>query len=92
MTMKATPFFEQGLKQSRQGDYWGAITSFDQALQSNLENADLYGHRCVARHRVGDVAGAIADCQQAAALYLEQGNNEKYNYALNMLDQLGGIT
>jgi hypothetical protein len=68
-----------------------AITSFDQALQSNLENADFYGHRCVARHRVGDVAGAISDCQQAAALYLEQGNNEKYSYALNMLDRLGGI-
>jgi Flp pilus assembly protein TadD len=92
MTTIANPFFEQGLKQSRQGDYWGAITSFDQALQSNLENADFYGHRCVARHRVGDVAGAIADCQQAAALYLEQGNSKKYNYALNMLDRLGGIT
>jgi Flp pilus assembly protein TadD len=91
MTTKANPCFEQGLQQSRQGDYWGAITSFDRALQSNLKNADLYGHRCVARHRVGDVAGAIADCQQAAALYLEQGNNEKYNYALNKLDQLGGI-
>ncbi|MBW4661549.1 MAG: tetratricopeptide repeat protein [Drouetiella hepatica Uher 2000/2452] len=86
--VKAKALFTEGVDQSRQGDYAGAIESFDQALQLNSENADAYGHRCVARHRLGNCQGAIADCQQAAMLYLKQGKPEKHQYALKMLQKL----
>jgi Flp pilus assembly protein TadD len=80
--------FTKGLDQLRQGDYRGAIESFDLAVQLNSEDAGFYGNRCVARHRLGDLQGAIADCKQAAALYLEQDNRKDYQYALKMLEKL----
>lgn len=80
--------FTKGLEQLRQGDYKGAIENFDLAVQLNPEDAGFYGNRCVARHRLGDAQGAIADCKQAAALYLEQGNSKDYQYALKMLEKL----
>lgn len=80
--------FTKGLEQLRQGDYKGAIENFDLAVQLNPEDAGIYGNRCVARHRLGDAQGAIADCKQAAALYLEQDNSKDYQYALKMLEKL----
>lgn len=80
--------FLQGVEKSRYGDYAGAIQLFDQVLRLNLDDANAYGHRCVARHRVGDTQGAIADCQKAAALYLAQEKTKEYRYALKMLQKL----
>lgn len=80
--------FAQGIEKSRQGDHVGAMQVFDQVLQHHPNDANAYGHRCVARHRVGNQLGAIADCQQAAALYLEQGKIKEHQYALKMLQQL----
>jgi Flp pilus assembly protein TadD len=77
-----------GVDQSRLGDHRRAIESFSQVLRFDPEDADAYGHRCVARHRMGDRLGAIADCESAAALYLEQGNIKNYHYALKMLEKL----
>lgn len=73
---------------SRKGDYEGAIKDLDRALQINPNDANVYGHRCVALYRLGDKQGAIVDCQQAATLYLKQGNTEDYQYALKMLGKL----
>lgn len=84
----AKAFFTRGVEQSCQGDYAGAVASFDRALQFNPDDAATYGHRCVARYQVGDWQGAIADCQSAAQLYLEQGNVKDYQYALKMLGKL----
>lgn len=84
----AVAFFDKGVKQFRTGDPAGAISSFDRALQFDPDNADTYGYRCVARHRVGDLAGAITDCRHAANLYLRQGNDREYQYALEILDKL----
>lgn len=53
-------FFANGVVYSRQGDHKRAIESFDQALHLNSTDANIYGHRCVARHRLGDMEGAIA--------------------------------
>ena len=84
----AVAFFDKGVEQFRTGDLAGAISSFDRALQFDPDNADTYGYRCVARHRVGDLAGAIADCQHAANLYLKQGDDREYQYAIGILDKL----
>jgi Flp pilus assembly protein TadD len=84
----AVAFFDKGVAQFRTGDLTGAISSFDRALQCDPDNADTYGYRCVARHRVGDLAGAIADCQHASNLYLKEGNDREYQYAIEILDKL----
>ncbi len=80
--------FTKGIEQSCQGDHAAAVASFDQALQLNPNDADAYGYRCVARYRIGDRQGAIADCQQAAILYLEQERTKEHQYALKMLRKL----
>jgi tetratricopeptide (TPR) repeat protein len=81
-------FFTQGIDKSRAGDYEAAIRDFDQALQRDPNHADIYGHRCVARYKLGDQQGAIADCQQAALLYLSQGKAKEHQYSLRMLKKL----
>ena len=80
--------FLQGVEKTRQGEQAGAIRVFVQVLQLNPEDANAYGHRCVARYRLGDDQGAIADCQQAAVLYLAQGKTKEHHYALKMLQKL----
>lgn len=85
---EAKGLFRQGVDKSRQGEHAEAIQAFDQVLQLHSADADAYGHRCVARHGVGDKQGAIADCQQAATLYLAQGKAKEHQYALKMLQKL----
>ncbi len=81
-------FFRQSVDKSRQGDYGEVIQALDRALQLHPTDADAYGYRCVARQRVGDKQSAIADCQQVATLYLEQGKLKNYQYAVKMLKKL----
>ncbi|WP_310418861.1 tetratricopeptide repeat protein [Chamaesiphon sp. OTE_8_metabat_110] len=88
----AVAFFDKGVEQFRAGDLAGAISSFNRALQFDPDNADTYGYRCVARHRMGDLAGAIADCQHAANLYLEQGDDREYQYAIEIFNKLQDLT
>lgn len=88
----AVAFFDKGVEQFRTGELAGAISSFDRALQFDPDNADTYGYRCVARHRMGNLTGAIADCQHAANLYLEQGDDREYQYAIEILDKLQDLT
>lgn len=81
-------WFVQGVNQSREGNHAGAIQAFDQAVQHDSDDAAAWGHRCVARYRMGDKQGAIADCQQAAILYLKQGKAREHHHALKMLSKL----
>jgi Flp pilus assembly protein TadD len=88
----AVAFFDKGVAEFRTGDLTGAIASFDRALQLDPNHADTYGYRCVARHRLGDLTGAIADCQHASNLYLQQGNDREYQYAIEILDKLEDLS
>ena len=88
----AETFFTKGVAQLRDGNRLEAIANFDRVLQFAPNNADAYGHRCVARHRAGDLQGAISDCQRAATLYQEQRNIKSYQYALKMLDKLEAMS
>ena len=80
--------FRRGIQYALAEDYPNAIELFSQALLIAPDNADIYGNRCVVRHRSGDRAGAIADCHKAAELYKRQGNMTRYQYALRSLDSL----
>jgi tetratricopeptide (TPR) repeat protein len=88
----AVAFFDKGVAQYHRGDLSEAIASFTRSLQFDPDNADTYGYRCVARHRVGNLSGAISDCQLAATLALEQGNDREYEYAIEILAKLEDLT
>ncbi|MDM9581274.1 tetratricopeptide repeat protein [Nostoc sp. GT001] len=50
----------------------------DKAIQLNAKNATTYNNRAFLRYDLGDKQGAIKDWQQAANLYLQQGDTKKY--------------
>ncbi|WP_235678421.1 trypsin-like peptidase domain-containing protein [Cylindrospermopsis curvispora] len=54
----------------------------------NINDAQAYYNRGVARSNLGDKQGAISDFQTAARLYQQQGNQELYRRALNRISQL----
>lgn len=87
-TEQATQQARFGIQCTLAGDYPKAIELFTQALLIAPENSDIYGNRCVARHRAGDRSGAIADCRKAAELYKRQGNSARHQYALRALARL----
>ena len=84
----AKELFKAGVDKSRKGDFKEALEDFNQALQIDPNNADAYGNRCVARHKLGDKQGAIEDCQKASALYQLQENTKYHQYALKMFEKL----
>ena len=84
----AKELFKAGVDKSRKGDFKEALKDFDRALQIDPNNADAYGNRCVARHKLGDKQGAIEDCQKASALYQLQENTKYHQYALKVLEKL----
>jgi len=78
----------QGIEKFQKQDYQRVLQDLDRALEINPKNADIHGHRCVFRYKLGDREGAIADCQRAATLYLAQGDTKKHRYSLKMLEKL----
>ncbi|GBF79916.1 tetratricopeptide repeat protein [Aphanothece sacrum] len=50
--------------------------------------ADAYNNRGIAKKTLGDKQGAIADYNQAAQLYSQQGNMEWYIKALDNIKNL----
>ncbi|HEY9600800.1 MAG TPA: tetratricopeptide repeat protein, partial [Allocoleopsis sp.] len=47
--------------------------------------AEAYNNRGVMRYRLGDSKDAIADLQQAAHLFRDQGNIASYQQTLNFI-------
>lgn len=86
-TLAAT-LFEQGQTQAQAGNFQTALDTFNQLIDRGTDDAEAYGHRCVVRHKLGDLAGAIADCQQAIRLYAEHEQLQRHQYALMMLGRL----
>ncbi|HLO48553.1 MAG TPA: tetratricopeptide repeat protein [Kamptonema sp.] len=65
-----------------------ALEDCDRALEIAPEYAWGYEDRALARSILGDKPGAIADVQQAAKLYKEQGNMVDYQRVQEILKQL----
>ncbi|MHC5724876.1 MAG: tetratricopeptide repeat protein, partial [Nostoc sp.] len=64
---------KRGLARCELGDYEGAITDFDQALQISPRDAEIYNNRGNAHSHLGDRQGAMEDYQKATELLAEEG-------------------
>ncbi|NDJ22485.1 tetratricopeptide repeat protein [Nostoc sp. B(2019)] len=71
------------------GEYVNAITNYNQALQLNPNNTDLYYRRGLAHYQLGDYEGAIADYSQAIQINLHDAKS--YNKRGLALYQLGRL-
>jgi tetratricopeptide (TPR) repeat protein len=62
----------------KQGDFPGAIASYDQAAKINPDNADAFQYRGFARYQMKDYQNAIADLTKAAELDPDNSNAHTY--------------
>ncbi|QLE59374.1 tetratricopeptide repeat protein [Nostoc sp. TCL26-01] len=81
-------YFYRGYVRYGLGDEQGAIEDYSQAIKINPNYALAYGIRAVVRRDLGDKQGAIADLQKAASLFLEQGDTNAYQKALEAIRKL----
>ena len=72
--------FSQGLEKYEAGNYQGAITDYDKAIEINPQDAGAYSNRGSAKDDLGDYQGAIVDYDKAieinpqyASAYLNRG-------------------
>jgi len=74
----ATAYYSRGRARASQNDKLGAIADFTKSLEINPRSPDTYFNLGQARFFSGDKQKGIADLEQAAKLYLEQGNKTEY--------------
>lgn len=78
-------YHQRGMNKLQEGDFPGAIASFNQVLQLNIKDAVALACRGFAYRRLGDNQKAIEDLQQAAQLFSEQGNLKSAQHILDTL-------
>lgn len=66
-------FYRWAMEGMKQRNYEKAIENFNQVLVRQPDHASAYFGRGMARLELGDKAGAIADSEQAAVLFAQQG-------------------
>jgi hypothetical protein len=71
-----------------QRDYKSAIKSYNQAILQNPKVADTYNKRALARFILGDKKGTMEDLKKAASLYLNQGDQNKYQETLETIREV----
>lgn len=83
----ADPMYQEGNALMEQGDFEGAILQYNLALTFYSQYAEAYTNRAIAKAQLGDESGAIADLEQAATLFQEQGNTQAYQQIQQVLQQ-----
>lgn len=79
--------FSMGNSLMEEKDFQGAIEQYNQALEAYPDYAEAYTTRAIAKAQLGDKSGAIADLEQAATLFRQQGNTEAYQQIQQVLQQ-----
>ena len=64
-TLKFMWNFNQALEKYEAGNYPGAITDYDKAIEIDSQSAFAYYSRGIAKSKLGDYQGAIADYTKA---------------------------
>jgi tetratricopeptide (TPR) repeat protein len=67
------------------GDQQGAMADYTQAIQLNARDAQAYVNRGKLYASQGNIEAAKADFQQAATLFLQQGQAEGYRQVLQQM-------
>jgi serine/threonine protein kinase len=70
------------------GDQQGSIADYDQAIKLKPDNPQAYVNRAIAKSRFGNTQGFISDFRKAAEIYKQQGDIEKYNSTIKLIEQL----
>ncbi|EKD10178.1 MAG: tetratricopeptide repeat protein [Limnospira sp. PMC 1291.21] len=81
------PYFKRGNARYRIGDRERAIDDYNKAIDINPSDPEPYYNRAISRYQIGDRQGAIFDLQKSADLYLDLGNFEKYQKAIDTLEK-----
>jgi Flp pilus assembly protein TadD len=84
-TMTAEDFMKRATAKAEEGDYVGAVQSYDRVIELNPDYARAYGNRGFVKKNLGDRLGALADFQMAAKLFLAQGKTANYEQVLDYL-------
>ncbi len=84
----ALAYTNRGNRYAEQEEWEAAIAHYSQALALEPRNPVTYGNRGLARARLGDQQGAIADLQQAAQLFDSQADVTNFQRALEVLKQM----
>jgi tetratricopeptide (TPR) repeat protein len=91
--LTATAFYNSGVDKYKAGDYQGAISDYDQAIQLNPDYAEAYRYRGNSKDNLKDNQGAISDYDQViklnpddAVAYYNRGN-----FKNNLGDNQGAI-
>lgn len=85
----ATAYYSRGIARASQNDKLGAIADFTKSLEINPHSPDTYFNLGQARFLSGDKQKGIADLEQAAKLYLEQGNKTEYEKVKDQIKLFG---
>lgn len=81
-------YLYRGNAYRRLEDYRQAIEDYSRAIYFAPKDADLYEHRAEARRAFEDFSGAIEDYHQASSLWLDQGQGQRYQAAINQIPAL----
>ena len=68
-SIRAAVYASQGISKIRTNRYEEAITNFDKAIELNLEKADAYYNRGLAKFRLGDLESTQGNTEEARRLY-----------------------
>lgn len=77
-------YYNRGIVRDSLGDERGAIGDFSQAIRINPSFAEAYANRGIVRYRIGQQTG-LRDLQQAANLFLSQGDRTSYQKTLDLI-------
>jgi tetratricopeptide (TPR) repeat protein/tRNA A-37 threonylcarbamoyl transferase component Bud32 len=84
----ASAYNRRGLMKLRLKDYQGGITDLNESIRLDPNEARAYASRGIIKRESGDNEGARVDLQKAAELFKKQGDTEKYNIAIKLIDEL----
>lgn len=76
-SISAETYYVWGNVKFKQGDYVGAISDFDNAIQLKPDYAEAYNNRGLAKHKMGEYTAALADYE--IAIQLKPGLSVTYN-------------
>ncbi len=82
----ATAYNNRAVLKNKLNDTRGELADYDRAIQLNPNYARAYKNRAILKqNKLKDRTGAINDIKQAARLYQQQGKNQDYQGAIELL-------